>query len=346
MKVLYHAPDYVCLDGEAGGVYREILTRRRMAESAGARTGLFHMWEADRLRSAEVLHTFFPAAGSYPLCRAARAAGCRLVVSPIYDYRLPAPVARAWIALSHAARPLLSHLGETARVLAIADSVVVRSRAEWRDMRRVFGIPPEKLHLVWNALPETAAPEAGEAEIPPEFRGIERGVLFAGDVANPRKNVARLIAAAGPLDVPVVVCGPLRPGLAADRVMALAAAYRAVRVAGQVSRGLLAALMRRARVFALPSLCEGTGLAALEAGCAGCNVVVTPAGGTRDYFGDLATYVNPRSVRSIRAGLASALSAGRSGALGEHLRGNFSVPRLAALLMGAYRGDSGPACLP
>jgi glycosyltransferase involved in cell wall biosynthesis len=335
VKILYHAPEYVCLDGDAGGVYRELLTRKTMAEQQGARTELFHMWDAAQLRTAQVLHSFFPAAGSYPLCRAARTAGCRLVVSPIYDYLLPGFVARGWIALSHMVRPVLTHLGELARVLEIADAVVVRSQAERRDMRRIFGITEEKLHLVWNALPEPAQTEA--AEIPPELEGIEKGVLFAGDVANPRKNVVRLIEAAAPLGVPVVICGPTRPGQVTDRVMTLAGVHRNVRVAGKLSRPILSALMARARVFALPSLCEGTGLAAMEAGSMGCNVVVTTGGGTIDYFADLATYVNPRCVRSIRTGLETALSLGRTGELGRHLRDHFSPAQMSVKLMQAYQ---------
>lgn len=345
MKVLYHAPESACLDGDAGGTGRELLNRKRMAESQGARVELFHMWAPRQLRAAQVLHTFSPGAGSYPLCRAARAAGCRLVVSPIYDSALPAVLARSWIGLSRCARPLLSELGELARVLKMADAVVVRSQCELRAMRSVFGIPRGRLHLVWDAVPEPAEPASDPVEIPPELAGIDRGVLFAGDVANPRKNVIRLLEAAGPLGVPVVISGPLRPGRITDRILALAAGFRDVRVPGKVSRVLLAALMRRARVFALPSLYEGASLAAMEAGCLGCNVVVT-AGGATDYFADMATYVDPRSVRSIRAGLETELAHSRTGALGRHLRGHFNASRLAALLMNAYRPNAGEPCCP
>ena len=49
----------------------------------------------------------------------------------------------------------------------------------------------------------------------------------------------------------------------------------------------LASAYAAARVFALPSWFETPGLAALEAGLAGCAVAITPYGSTRDYFGDL-----------------------------------------------------------
>ena len=50
---------------------------------------------------------------------------------------------------------------------------------------------------------------------------------------------------------------------------------------------LLASAYAAARVFALPSWFETPGLAALEAGLAGCAVAITPFGSTREYFGDL-----------------------------------------------------------
>jgi glycosyltransferase involved in cell wall biosynthesis len=338
MRILYHAPEYVCLDGDAGGVYRELLTRKRMAESQGAAVELFQMWNPEQLRKADVFHTFFPAAGSYPLCKAARAAGCRLVVSPIYDYTLPETVARAWIRFSRYAWPLLSHLGELARIVEMADAVVVRSNGELRAMQKILHVPIGRIHPAWNALPaESEDPIPDKCNLPDEAAGIEQGILFAGDVANPRKNILRLLKAAGPLGVTTVICGPLKAGPITDQVMAMAREYRNIRMLGKVSRQMLSGLMGRAKVFALPSIYEGTGLAALEAGCLGCNVVVTSEGGTRDYFANLATYVNPRSVGSIRSGLEAALASDRSGALGEHLRARFSAGHLASALMDVYR---------
>ena len=46
-------------------------------------------------------------------------------------------------------------------------------------------------------------------------------------------------------------------------------------------------------MFALPSWFETPGLAALEAALAGCSVVITPFGSTREYFGDLVEYARP-----------------------------------------------------
>ena len=60
---------------------------------------------------------------------------------------------------------------------------------------------------------------------------------------------------------------------------------------------LLASAYAAARVFALPSWFETPGLAALEAALAGCAVVITPYGSTREYFGDLVGVRPPAPAR-------------------------------------------------
>ena len=85
---------------------------------------------------------------------------------------------------------------------------------------------------------------------------------------------------------------------------------------------LLASAYAAARVFALPSWFETPGLAALEAALAGCAVVITPYGSTREYFGGLVAYARPRPARRDPRGPSG--SAGidgpdpRLGAAGRH----------------------------
>ncbi|GIV09326.1 MAG: hypothetical protein KatS3mg019_1417 [Fimbriimonadales bacterium] len=72
---------------------------------------------------------------------------------------------------------------------------------------------------------------------------------------------------------------------------------------------LLASAYAACRVFALPSMLETPGLAALEAAVAGARVVVPPYGGALEYFQGFALYPNPRSVRAIRAAILTAWNA-------------------------------------
>src|SRR4051795_3125182 len=75
---------------------------------------------------------------------------------------------------------------------------------------------------------------------------------------------------------------------------------------GEHEDPILASAYASARVFALPSWFETPGLAALEAALAGCAVVVTPFGCTREYFGDWVLYARPDRPRAIARALVRA----------------------------------------
>jgi glycosyltransferase involved in cell wall biosynthesis len=70
---------------------------------------------------------------------------------------------------------------------------------------------------------------------------------------------------------------------------------------------LLASAYAACDVFVLPSQFETPGIAALEAGLAGAKIVITPIGGTRDYFGNDAIYVDPTSSENIAQGIQTAM---------------------------------------
>ena len=102
------------------------------------------------------------------------------------------------------------------------------------------------------------------------------------------------------------------------------------------SSDLLASAFAACDVFVLPSLFETPGLAALEAGLAGAKIVVTPHGGTKDYFGQQAEYVDPYSVASIRKGIENALRKKKEFSLRERIRKEFLWERVAEKTKAVY----------
>jgi len=95
-------------------------------------------------------------------------------------------------------------------------------------------------------------------------------------------------------------------------------------------------------VFALPSLFETPGIAALEAGLAGARIVITPHGGTREYFGDKAIYVDPYSVHAIRRGLQDAFAHAPSEDLSHHIAARYLWKHVASRTRDIYnRGLAG-----
>ena len=100
---------------------------------------------------------------------------------------------------------------------------------------------------------------------------------------------------------------------------------------------MLASAYAASSVFALPAMYETPGIAALEAGLAGANVVITPHGGTKDYFKDMATYVDPYNITSIRRGIETSLNQDTNDRLQKYIENNFLWEKVAELTANAYK---------
>ncbi|MDD5593824.1 MAG: glycosyltransferase family 4 protein [Candidatus Margulisbacteria bacterium] len=99
----------------------------------------------------------------------------------------------------------------------------------------------------------------------------------------------------------------------------------------------LVSIYSGARVIALPSWGETTGLSCLEGALAGCNVVITDRGYTREYFRDMAYYCDPADVGSIREAVLKAYQAPPATKLKEHILNNYTWDKTAEATLNAYR---------
>lgn len=105
----------------------------------------------------------------------------------------------------------------------------------------------------------------------------------------------------------------------------------------QVPHEELAQYYKAARVHALVSWMETTGLSSLEAGVMGCNLVITDKGDTRDYFGDDAFYCEPDSVESIRDAIVRAYNAPSNPALIQRIQEDYNWEKAAKKTLEGYR---------
>ena len=187
---------------------------------------------------------------------------------------------------------------------------------------RLFGVSEERMRVVPNGVLPAMAPQR-----PDEFfvrYGTIPFVLSVGRI-EPRKNTLGLIQAARRLGLPLVVAGEAPPGF--ERLRGGMPACRGRSNASgwggsSIEDPLLASAYAAARVFALPRWFETPGLAALEAALAGCSVVITPYGSTREYFGDLVEYARPGAAWGDRAGHREVLG----GRCGSRSGGEWSSP--------------------
>jgi glycosyltransferase involved in cell wall biosynthesis len=100
--------------------------------------------------------------------------------------------------------------------------------------------------------------------------------------------------------------------------------------------GLLASAYAACDVFALPSLFETPGIAALEAALTGAKIVITRHGGTEEYFGPHAEYVEPTSVELIHHGILTALNKPRTPELRDRIRSTYLWPHIGRKTLDIY----------
>lgn len=208
-------------------------------------------------------------------------------------------------------------------------SAVVALGEELRGQLLAAGIDAERIVTIPNAV-DTALFLPG----PP---GPREGIVFVGRLV-PGKGADLLLAAVRLLrtagvDAKATVFGdgPERPRLeAAARAAGLAPA---VVFRGSCARGEIAAALRSAAAFVLPSLEEGMSNALLEAMASGCPVVASDIAANRGLVADGGSglLARPGDAASLAAALRRLLEDRQLGA------------RLAAAALERVRGEHAPA---
>jgi len=198
---------------------------------------------------------------------------------------------------------------------ARASAIIAISESTKGDLAARLGIAPEKITVI----PEAAAPHFGPQ--PPELVETARAryalpgrYLVTVGTIEPRKNLARLVDACGPLfaedlvDALVVVGnkGWLYEGF--FRHLAACPWRDRVILPGFVPDTDLPAVYAGAMLTVQPSLYEGFGLPVLEAMACGCPVCASNASSLPEVGGDAAAYFRPEETEDITACLRRVLS--------------------------------------
>ena len=205
------------------------------------------------------------------------------------------------------------------------------------ELAEVLGVDPARFALAPNGHEHAfeARADAAELTLGTELaaRTADDYVLCVGTLT-PSKNlgpVTRALAAAG---IPVVVVG----AAGARRVFADDSALDApgIHLAGRISDGELALLLRNARALVFPSLYEGFGLPVVEAQALGCPVVASDATSIPEVAGEGALYFDPLRPEDAVARVRELIPAERRRLISHGHRNveRFSWDRTAAILLG------------
>ena len=324
-----------------GGPRTQILGTAGSLSAHGVDVRLFDPWSSIGRENCDLLHLFAANIGTYHLAREVAGLGIPMVVSPIvFSRHEPAVVRRRLriMGLLHRARPgIWSDYGLTAEICRWAVRVAPNTEAEAQLVIQGYGVPPPVVRVIPNGVDERFA--NGDPELFRKRYGVDGFVLSVGHVGPARKNTLALIRALGGIDHPAVIIGRVTHDAAGEACVREAAQHKHILLLDRLENdsAMLASAYAACRVFALPSLFETPGIAALEAALSGAQIVITPHGGTREYFKEMATYVDPYSVESIREGIRRALDSPPNAHLKDHIRRNFLWSRIAELTASLYR---------
>ena len=228
-----------------------------------------------------------------------------------------------------------------------ADAIIAISEATKRDLITHYGLPPEKISVVYEAAAPHFSPPPPEkiAAVRQTYHLPERFILVVGTI-EPRKNYTRLLDAMQQLrqDDPglhLVVVGSkgwlYEPFL--QRIEELGAGEWVI-FPGFVPDDDLPAVYAAATLTAMPSLYEGFGLPILEAMASGSAVVSSDAASLPELGGDVAVYFDPNDVESMVTALRDVLRdddrLGQMRADGPARAGQFSWDRAARETIAVY----------
>lgn len=190
------------------------------------------------------------------------------------------------------------------RAAARADRILVPSRSTADDLKKVYGIPPAHIRVVYPGIGPEFRPDAGAAVTARQMLGIGSlpFFLFVGKRSR-RRNVSAILDAFATHrrtfpESRLVFAGPdSGGGIGPDN------AELGLIGAGHVSEPILRGLLTDATGLLYPSNYEGFGLPVIEAMACGCPVVTLRNSTLVESGGDAAWYVELPEPTRLDAGI-------------------------------------------
>jgi len=179
--------------------------------------------------------------------------------------------------------------------MQMADAVIAVSKEAGADIQRLFDIPPERVHVIYNGIDTDEYHPVAEDEAL-RRHGIDPAVpfiLFVGRIAR-QKGIIHLVNAIESMDpgFQVVLCAgaPDTPEIAAEMQAAVAAAQArrpgVIWIREMVDKATVFQLYSHAAIFCCPSIYEPFGIINLEAMACETPVVASAVGGIKEVVVD------------------------------------------------------------
>jgi glycosyltransferase involved in cell wall biosynthesis len=225
------------------------------------------------------------------------------------------------------------------RAAHAAARVIAVSECTRRDLVQRYGVPPERVRVVYNGVDHTRfRPAEVDAEAVARRYGVSHPFVLCVGSLMPWRNAPRLLRATARLGYGLLFVGRDIWGTDPTARLAAQRGWDWARFAGYVTDRELPTLYAAARVFAYPSLYEGFGIPPLEAMACGTPVVASTAGALPEVLGDAALLVDPYDEDALAEAIqAAAEDSGRLRRQGLERAAAFTWERAAEATWRVYQ---------
>ncbi len=336
MKIVYAIPRPMSII--YGGSEVQMSQTRANIQKLGVDVELLDYYSRDQLKKVDGVHIFGSDSSFYQLAQLIKAYGLPLFVSSIYY-----PVGKTRILQRYYSFMPRTSDQLRAKVLRMADIVLPNSNSEAQLLHLDYKLPLSNIRVVHNGVDNNIRKGDAQSFLTkyPQFAGI-RFVLSVGRIEK-RKNSINLIKAAKNINAPIVFVGkPVDTETEyVKRFFEEAAGHTApfLHIAHlNQDNGELADAYAACHTHALVSYLETPGLASLEAGSTGANLLVGACGPVEEYFSGIAEIVDQHDVYDIAHKLQRTLVADR-GYYGQEktIQRRFTWSQSAEDTLKAYR---------
>ena len=300
-----------------GGGEIQLLNSRKYLEQKKVNIQLYDMWKPQL--DIDIFHQFSSVPGVENVVDAYRAAGKKIVMSPIF-----------WNENLTEKYPLHFHYRS---LFNKVDILLTNSELESQLISRLFNIPPEKCHKTRNSISNEYLDQKTTFNFKKEYN-IEGDFILTVANIDERKNTQRLVKACEELGIKLVSIGATRH---LEQLNAVKESPNFLSLGTLSDTNILKSAYQACSLFILPSMCETPGIAALEAASQGSKIVITECGSAKEYFQDHVTYVNPWSTESIVEGIKTERNLTRDDTLSKFVCQNYTWDKTAIDIIEGYK---------
>jgi glycosyltransferase involved in cell wall biosynthesis len=317
-----------------GGGETQLQKTYEALKRRGVNVELFDIWSRKKY---DIMHVFGSTYQLSDFVVTAKKLGMKVVVSPIIYTNKP------WYVWSIARfidkiLPYPTIYTYRKRIYDAADILISGSNAERNQLQKNFKIPKNKFRVVYNAADAKLADAKPDLFV--EKYGLKDFVLMVGRISN-HKGQIRLMRALDGCNLDLVFIGNMDPDDKDyfNEFQNECKKRKWVHYLGFFKNDteLLSSAYAACKVHTLPSYGECPGLASLEAGLAGANVVAVKDDPVYEHLGDCAYYCDPRSIESIREAVLKAYNSPKTDQLKNRLLKDFTWDAVAEKLEKIYK---------